>query len=160
MTYEMALTHGIRAPLRNNGQAYGFPVSITGGLAMLNADARQPGTVHILYFALGAAAAFSLLEALVSAGFRKPLEEEPSTVTALGISLSFLSVTTAVALAWLTAHFVGGRLAWPITGFTVSMVYPLIAGVEPAVAQRARESSNTETGEEKDTEKQDDESDG
>ncbi|MGW7358353.1 hypothetical protein ACWGI0_17410 [Streptomyces sp. NPDC054802] len=112
--------------------------------------------MHILYFALGATAAFSLLEGLVSAGFRKPLEEEPSTVTALGISLSFLSVTTSVALAWATAHFVGGRLAWPITGFTISMVYPLIAGVELAVAQRARESSDSETSEEKDTEEEDD----
>lgn len=117
----MALAHGIRASLRNNGQAYGFSVSITAGLAMLNASTRQPGAVHILYFVLGAAAAFSLLEGLVSAGFRKPLEEEPSTVTALGISLSFRSVTTSVALA-----------------------------------QRARESSDSETSEEKDTGKEDD----
>jgi hypothetical protein len=129
---------------------------------MLNADARTrdsraPCTSCIS--PLGAAAAFSLLEGLVSAGFRKPLEEERSTVTALGISLSLLSVTTSVALAWATARFVGGRLAWPVTGFTISMVYPLIAGLEPAVAQRARESSDCETSDEKDTEKKKEEED-
>ncbi|WP_165985308.1 hypothetical protein [Streptomyces sp. YIM 98790] len=145
--YFRHLAHGVRASLRNNGQAYGFSVSITASLALLNAEARLSGAVHIIYFALGAAAAFSMLEALGSAGFRRPLEREPGTVTALGISLSPVSVGSSALLAWAVAHFVGGLAAWPLTGFLVSVGYSTVAGVELALAQRAQESSEhgTET---------------
>ncbi|MGC9540526.1 hypothetical protein [Streptomyces sp. UG1] len=139
------LAHGVRASLRNNGQAYGFSVSITASAAMLHAEARQSGTAHLIYFAVGAAVAFSLLQTLATSGFRKPLEQEPSTVTALGIALSIVSVTTVVTLAWAVAHFVGGMAAWPLTGFLVSVVYPVAAGLELAVAQRFREASDEDT---------------
>lgn len=59
-----------------------------------------------------------------------------------------MSVATSVSLAWATAHFVGGLPAWPLTGFVVSAVYPTAAGLELAVAQMARESSDRETREE------------
>lgn len=142
------LGHGLRASLRNNGQAYGFSVSITVSAAMLNVEAKASGVAHLIYFAIGAALPFSFLEALATRGFRKPLEQEPSTVTALGISLSIVSVATSVSLAWATAHFVGGLLAWPLTGFVVSAVYPTAAGLELAVAQAAREAKDQETREE------------
>jgi hypothetical protein len=136
------LAHGLRASLRNNGQAYGFSVSITAALALLNTEAKVSGAAHILYFALGAAVAFSILQAIASKGFRKPLEQEPSTVTAMGISLSVVSVGTSVALAWATAHFIGGVIAWPVTAFLVSVVYLLVAGMELAIAQRVEEPSS------------------
>ncbi len=140
--------HGLRASLRNNGQAYGFSVSITASAAILNAEARQSGAVHLIYFAVAAAVAFSLLETVATRGFRKPLEQEPSTVTALGIAFSTASVTGAVALAWVVAHFVGGVTAWPLTGFLVSVVYPVAAGMELATAQRFREASDQDAKEE------------
>ncbi|SFB87748.1 hypothetical protein [Streptomyces aidingensis] len=135
------LAHGLRSSLRNNGQAYGFSVSITAALALLNAEAALSGVVHIICFALGAALAFSMLQAVASSGFRKPLEREPSTVTAMGISLSPLSVGATTLTAWAVAHFIGGLAAWPLAAFLVSVVYPLIAGFELSVAQRAMESS-------------------
>ncbi|MBQ0983987.1 hypothetical protein KBZ10_05505 [Streptomyces sp. F63] len=135
------LAHGVRASLRNNGQAYGYSVSITVAMAMLNAEARVAGVVHLISFALGAAAAFSLLQALASGRFRKPLEPEPSTVTAMGVSLSLLSVGTATLLAWACARFVGGVAAWPMASFSVSVAYLSVAGVELAVAERAQASS-------------------
>ncbi|MFE6588972.1 hypothetical protein [Streptomyces sp. NPDC057781] len=134
--------------MRNNGQAYGFSVSITAAAAVLNAEARQSGSVHLLLFAMGAAAAFSLLEAVATGGFRKPLEREPSSVTALGVSFSIVSVATVVGLAWVTARFVGGVGAWPLTGFLVSVLYPIGAGMELAVAQRVREAEDNVTREE------------
>ncbi|MFG2681142.1 hypothetical protein [Streptomyces sp. NPDC048392] len=136
------LAHGVRASLRNNGQAYGYSVAITVAAALLNTEARVPGAAHLVYFALGAAVAFSLLQALASAGFRKPLEPEPSTVTAMGVSLSLVSVGTSVVLAWGCAHFVGGVVAWPVTSFTVSVVYLFVAGLELALAERAQASSS------------------
>ncbi|WP_175407206.1 hypothetical protein [Streptomyces sp. TRM64462] len=130
-------------------------MSITAGMAVLNTETDVSAGAAVLFFALGAAAAFSVLEAVASHGFRKPMDEEPSTVTALGISLSLVSVGTASGLAWVIAHFVGGTVAWPLTGFVVSTVYPLAAGVELAIAQQARESSESETSEEKKQEEKD-----
>ncbi len=139
------LAHGLRASLRNNGQAYGFSVSVTASAAILNLEARQSGAVHLIYFAAAAAVAFSLLETVATRGFRKPLEQEPSTVTALGIAFSIASVAGTVTLAWVVAHFVGGMAAWPMTGFLVSVVYPVAAGMELALAQRFREASDQDT---------------
>ncbi|MBC9729215.1 hypothetical protein [Streptomyces sp. TRM68367] len=136
------LTHGLRASLRNNGQAYGFSVSITVALALLDTEARMSGVAHIIYFALGAATAFSILELLASRTFHKPLEQEPSTVMAMGVSLSVVSVGTTSVLAWASAHLIGGVIAWPVTAFLVSVVYSLVAGVELAIAQRAQEASS------------------
>ncbi|WP_432157583.1 hypothetical protein [Streptomyces sp. bgisy153] len=140
--------HGLRASLRNNGQAYGFSVVITAALGLLNTEAKVSGSAHFVYFALGAALAFSLLEAVASVGFRRPLEQEPGTVTALGISLSLMSVGASATLAWGIAYFLGGVAAWPVTALAVSVAYPLMAGVELAFAQRAQESSSRggETG--------------
>ncbi|MER7895777.1 hypothetical protein ABTX62_06515 [Streptomyces sp. NPDC096046] len=152
------LAHGMRASLRNNGQAYGFSVSVTVALGLLNVEAKVPGAAHLVYFALGAAVAFSVLELLASRGFRKPLEKEPSTVTALGVSLSLASVGSSVMLAWGTAHFVRGVLAWPVTAFLVSVVYCAVAGMELGLAQRAQESSSHGDETQRETETEESES--
>ncbi|CAL9659826.1 hypothetical protein SUDANB176_06951 [Streptomyces sp. enrichment culture] len=134
------LAHGVRASLRNNGQAYGFSVSITVALGLLDVEAKVSGAAHFVYFALGAAAAFSVLEAVATTRFRKPLEEEPSTVTAMGVSLSLVSVGVSALLAWATARLVGGVAAWPVTAFVVTVVYLLLAGTELVLAERAQRS--------------------
>ncbi|MEU7472653.1 hypothetical protein AB0A94_29730 [Streptomyces sp. NPDC044984] len=134
------VAHGIRASMRNNGQAYGCSVSITLALGMLDVEAPVSGSAHHIYFALGAALALSVLELLATAGFRKVLEEEPGTVTAMGVSLSLVSVGISALLAWATASLVGGVVAWPVTSFVVSVVYLLPAGTEFALAERAQRS--------------------
>lgn len=137
------VAHGIRASLRNNGQAYGYSVSVTIALGLLNVEAKAPGSAQYIYFALGAAVAFSVLELLATAGFRKALEEEPSTVTAMGVSLSLVSVGVSALLAWATASLIRGVAAWPVTSFVVSVVYLLLAGTEFALAERAQRSPPT-----------------
>ncbi|MFD0315729.1 hypothetical protein [Streptomyces flavalbus] len=141
------LGHGLRASLRNNGQAYGFSVSITTAGALLSVEAEPSGALPVVWFALAAALAFSVLEALATRGFRRPLEPEPSTVTALGVSFGLFSVGVSVGAAWLVAHFVGGTVAWPLTAFLVSLGYPTVAGLELAVAQRAQEATQRAEGE-------------
>lgn len=138
------VAHGIRASMRNNGQAYGYSVSVTIALGLLTVEANEPGSAHYIYFALGAAVAFSVLELLATTGFRKPLEEEPSTVTAMGVSLSVVSVGVSALLAWAASSLVGGVAAWPVTSFSVSVVYLVLAGTEFALAERAQRSAPTD----------------
>ncbi len=52
--------------------------------------------------------AFSVVEAAASRGYRHELEEEPSSIRALGSSISIFSVGGALGLAFVTAWIVGG----------------------------------------------------
>jgi hypothetical protein len=67
-------------------------VTITATLAILNAVEGTPGVLEVFTFAAGAIAAFTLVEAVASRGFRRRLEDEPSVVEALGSAFAILSV--------------------------------------------------------------------
>ena len=131
------IRRGLRTAMRHNGEAYGFSVTITAGLALLTWRHPPLNGLHLLLFALGSAAAFALLELVLTAGYRQPLDDEPTTVVALGVSLSSLSVGISTSIAWGVALLAEGILVWPLTGFAVSLSYPLLSGLELAVAERA-----------------------
>jgi hypothetical protein len=130
--------------MRQNGQAYGFSVSITAGFAIMSAEQGAPTASSVALFALGAVAAFSLMQGVASVGFRHPLESEPTTVTALAVSLSFLSVGSAVGVAWAVAVLAEGALAWPLGGFVLSTVYGVCAGLELVFAELVQKRSRRE----------------
>lgn len=142
----LRVRRGLRTAMRHNGEAYGFSVTITAGLAVVSW--RHPDTdgLRILLFTLGATAAFAVLEFALTAGFRQPLDEEPSVVVARGVSLSFLSVSVTTALAWGMALLADGILVWPLTGFAVSLAYPLLSGLELAAAEEAVEEDDEAAG--------------
>ena len=133
----LRIRRGLRTAMRHNGEAYGFSVAITAGLAVLTWQHQHLGGLHLLLFALGSAAAFAVLELVLTAGYRRPLDEEPTTVVALGVSLSALSVGISTAISWGVSLLAEGILVWPLTGFAVSLSYPLLSGLELAVAERA-----------------------
>ncbi|MDG4786037.1 hypothetical protein O7626_08880 [Micromonospora sp. WMMD1102] len=137
---------GVRASIRNNGQAYGFSVSITGSFGLLTTTTGTPSGIEIMLFGFGAAAAFTLLEILATKGFRRPLEEESVIVSAFGVSLSFLSVGITLGVAWLIGELLPGPEAWPVAGALASAIYLLLAGVQLAVAESASRARRGRTG--------------
>jgi hypothetical protein len=136
------LGRGLRTSMRHNGQAYGFSVSITAGFAIMAAEQGSPAASSIALFALGAVAAFSLMQGVASVGFRRPLESEPTTVTSLAVSLSFLSVGSAVGVAWVVAVLADGTPAWPLGGFALSTAYGVSAGLELVIAELVQNRSH------------------
>ncbi|MDW5328911.1 hypothetical protein [Plantactinospora sp. KLBMP9567] len=140
--FKADLYRGVRASIRNNGQAYGFSVSVTGGFALLNSQVGAPTGLDAVLFGLGAAASFGTMEMLATRGFRTPLEQESITVTAFGVSLSFLSVGLTIGVAWVVGALLAGTAAWPLAGALLSGTYLLLSGAQMAIAESAQQRRN------------------
>jgi len=74
---------------------------------------------------------------VASGGFRHgPRDEEPVEVTALGSSVSFVSVGVALAVALVEARLVGGGWpAWPLGAFLATVAYLLLLALEIGLAE-------------------------
>lgn len=133
------LHHGIGTTIRNNYSAYGFSVMITASFAVvatIQSGATRVG--DIMLFALGAVGAFTVIEAIVSGGFKHQVRGDPTDVVALGTALSFISVGLAIATAAGTAELLGAWIAWLGAPFAATAVYVLASGFEMAVAERLK----------------------
>lgn len=128
---------GLHASAGNNAAAYGYSVTITASFGILSALRSAPSVPEIFLFAGGAIAAFALVEAVATGGFRHGLEDEPSSVKALGGSISVFSVGGA-----LTGALVVGNLldtsAWPLGAFVATTFYLCFFALEISIAQRLR----------------------
>lgn len=127
---------GLHASVRNNASAYGFSVTITATIALLNSILGTPAALEIAAFAGGAVTAFAVVEVVVSRGFTRELEDEPGSVKELGSSISVLSVGVAIASAYTVGWLVGGFIAWPLGSFVATSAYLFLFGVELSLARR------------------------
>lgn len=126
----------LRLSLRNNSGAYGYSVMITGSMTVMSAVGESPTVAKVVLFLLGALLSFGTVEAIATRGFRRSLREtEPGTVVALGSTLSFVSVTLAVATAGLCSAAVPGSVGWMAGSFAASLTYLLVAGLEMILAR-------------------------
>src|SRR5215211_702389 len=119
---------GLRSAARNNASAYGYSVTITATFGILSVVTAVTTVLEIFAFAGGAVLAYALVDGVASGGFRHgPRDEEPSEVTALGSSISFVSVGAALAIALVEAQLVGGGWpAWPLGAFLATVAYLLL----------------------------------
>ena len=130
---------GLRSAAHNNASAYGYSVTITATFGILSVVAAPTTVLEIFAFAGGAVAAYALVDGVASGGFRHgPRDEEPSEVTALGSSVSFVSVGAALAIALVEAQLVGGWVAWPLGAFSATVAYLLLLALEIGLAERAK----------------------
>jgi hypothetical protein len=131
---------GLRSAARNNASAYGYSVTITATFGILVTGTTT--VLEIFAFAGGAVLAYALVDAVASGGFRHgPRDEEPSEVTALGSSVSFVSVGAALAVALVAAQLVGGWAAWPLGAFSATVAYLLLLALEIGLAEIAKRGS-------------------
>src|SRR5690625_7924860 len=88
----------LRLSLRTNSVAFGYSVMITCTMAMLTSIAGSPRPAHIVLFVLAAVASFALIEVVATRAFTRSLEDEYTTVIALGSSLNLISIALAVEI--------------------------------------------------------------
>lgn len=129
----------LRLSLRNNSGAFGYSVMITSTMAMLTSIEGSPRPGHVILFLLAAVASFALIEVIATRAFTRSLEDETTTVIALGASLNLLSIAAAVGLAAALGALLPVPLSWLIAPFTASVTYLLGTAVEMAVARRIEE---------------------
>ncbi len=127
---------GVDTATRNNVTAYGYSVSITAAFAILQTSRTDTGALEIAVFAIGAVVAFALIAAVASGFFQEELEDQPSNVKSLAGALSFFSVGLALGVAYVVGTLIQGTVAWPVSGFSTTVVYVTSVGIELAVAHR------------------------
>ena len=129
---------GLGASTRHNALAYGYSLAITGSFAVLVYSAPPTRPLEIFLFALGGAASFTIATAATTRGFRQRVREEPPIVRAIGSSLGFVSISGAIAAAWLLGWALGGWAAWLVGGLAASGVYLVLSALELAFARVMR----------------------
>jgi hypothetical protein len=125
---------GFHASATNNAAAYGYSVTITATFGVLSTTRGTPGVMQILAFVAGAVLAFAVVEAVASGGYRHEMEEEPSSIRALGSSISVFSVGGALGLVFALTWLVGGVAVWPLRSFLATVSYLLAFALEITIA--------------------------
>lgn len=140
--------HGLQSSIRNNSAAFGYSAMITAGFSAVSQSRGRPDAFEGLLFVLGAVAAFTVLDAAATRGFRRPIASEPPQVITLGSSFSFLSVGLGFGAAFAIGliPWIG---AWPLGSFAATSVYVTVLAMELSAAQTAhvRQSQDQEGGE-------------
>jgi hypothetical protein len=133
---------GLRSAARNNASAYGYSVTITATFGILSVVTAVTTVPEIFAFAGGAVLAYALVDGVASGGFKHgPRDEEPSEVTALGSSISFVSVGAALLVALVEAQLVGGWPVWPLGAFSATVAYLLLLALEIGLAELVKRGS-------------------
>jgi len=142
------LDRGAGEALRGNATAFGYSVMITASFAAVQYERGQPSYTDLLLYGMGAVVAFTALEALVSRGFRVPLEGGSDQVIALGTALAFVSVALAITTALGVAAALRGGAAWFGAALSASLVFILTESLEFILAEwmQERRGEPTEQG--------------
>ncbi|MFD0902081.1 hypothetical protein [Actinomadura sediminis] len=116
---------GLKTAVIDNSAAFGFSIMITSSFGALNKLAGSPSLVDIFGFAMGAAAAFTLLQAVTTEGFRRRPGTGPREVDLLGTALGIVSVALGLGAAVAAGLALPAGAAWPVGAFVAAMAFTL-----------------------------------
>jgi hypothetical protein len=91
---------------------------------------------EIFSYAVGAVLSFTLLEAVLSLGFRRAMPQHHSRVLSLGTAFNVVSVVAGLGTGLLVAVLVAGWAAWGLAPFLAGTVYLVAESLESALAER------------------------
>lgn len=127
---------GLHTALVDNSAAFGFSITVTGSYGALNQLAGSPRLWHITGFAVGAALAFTVLQATVTRGFRRRPGRAPWEVVLLGTAFDVISVALGLGAAMLAGALLPPAAAWPVGGLAAAAVFALAQALELMLAVR------------------------
>ncbi len=130
------LLRGMRGSTGRESTTFGFSILVTVTFALVQAMEGAPDVVQIFLYAAGAVLSFTLLTAVLSRGFRRPMPQHRTTTQALATSLNLLSVLTGLGVGLLLTGLLDGAAAWIVVPFAATLTYLLVEGIEEAVAER------------------------
>ncbi len=130
------LVRAMRSTVGRESTTFGFSILVTVTFGMLSAVQGAPKVPETFAFSVGAVLSFTLLEGLLSRGFRRPMPQHATQTLTLGTSLNVLSVVGGLATGWLIAEVADGVVAWAGAPLFAGFVYLLSESVEEAIAER------------------------
>lgn len=130
------LVRGLRSTIGRESTTFGFSILVTVTYGLLQAVDGPPDVARIFLFAVGAVMSFTLLEGLMSRGFRQPMPQHHTHVQAVGTSLNVLSVVSALGTAWAIATLMTHVAMWALAPFLGAVVYLLMESLETTLGER------------------------
>lgn len=130
------LGRGMRSTVGRESTTFGFSILITVTFGLLQTLQGSPDVLRIVLYAVGAVMSFTLLEAVLSRGFRAPMPQHRTRTLALGTSLNVVSVLAGLAAAYLTARWGAHVVVWPAAPFAAGVLYLVVESVETAMAEK------------------------
>lgn len=135
----LRLSTGFTISLRDNTSAYGYSVTITGSYAILNSLANGSSVGDIFAAALGAVAAFTIIQAC-GLQLLRGLDEHASERTLLIARLmDVASVGAGMGCALVCGRLLSGPGAWFLGTFSASCIFVLMDSLEISLVKHKLE---------------------
>ncbi|MGY2001831.1 hypothetical protein [Blastococcus sp. SYSU DS1024] len=131
----------MRSTVGRESTTFGFSILVTVTFGICQVTQGSPDLPRIFLYAAGAVMSFTLLEGLLSAGFRRPMPQHPTQTLALGTSLNILSVLVGLGAAALLSASFSHVAVWALAPFVAGLVYLITESLEAAFAERLLVSS-------------------
>ncbi len=135
------IVRGMRSTVGRESTTFGFSILVTVTFGALQVTQGSPDLPRIFWYAAGAVMSFTLLEGILSAGFRRPMPQHPTQTLALGTSLNILSVLVGLGAATLLSAWFSHLAVWALAPFVGGVCYLLTESLEDALAERILVSS-------------------
>jgi hypothetical protein len=142
------LVRGLRSTVGRESTTFGFSILVTVTFGLLQSTEGSPDTARVFWFAIGAVMSFTVLEGVLSSGFRRPMPQHRTRKLALGTSLNILSVLGGMGAALLLAQAMSHASVWALAPFAAGIGYLVIESIEAAVAERLLVAAGHEDAEE------------
>ncbi len=131
-----SLVRGLRSTVGRESTTFGFSILVTVTFGLLQTVEGPPDVTRIFLFAAGAVMSFTLLEGVMSRGFRRPMPQHGTHVQAVGTALNLFSVLAGLGSAWLLAAVVSHASVWALAPFLAGLMYLLMESLETTLAER------------------------
>jgi hypothetical protein len=132
---ETGLQGGVASAAFANSTAFGYSIMITATFAVANRAQQHGDILDYFAFALGAALGVAIVNAAVTRGFRRRLDEAPPEVVMMGAAINFVSVLLAMLAGLGTVEALPELLGWLLAPFVSSALYIVAEGCEIWVAE-------------------------
>ena len=131
-----AYVSAVRTAVRRDSSAYGFSVTITASYGLVSKVHGDVRLLTIMFFVIGAAAAFIVTEIAVSKFFTREIDSDPGAVVVMASAINLLSIGAAVTASYGLAHLPSSG-AWLAGGYGATQVYLVVAGLDVIFARLA-----------------------
>lgn len=130
------VVRGLRSAVGRESTTFGFSILATATFGLLQTIEGAPDVARVVWFATGAVMSFTVLEAVLSRGFRRPMPQHKTRVMAMGTSLNLVSVLGGLGAAWLVAQWMAHATVWALAPFLAGIVYLVLESLETALGER------------------------
>ena len=130
------IVRGMRSTVGRESTTFGFSILATVTFGVCQVTQGSPDLPRIFAYAIGAVMSFTVLEGILSAGFRRPMPQHPTQTLALGTSMNLLSVLVGLGAAALLCTTASHLVIWGLAPFIAGVSYLLTESLEDALAER------------------------